>query len=261
MRMHEFGKLPVVYQGRVKPLDTLARNTLRLISDKETYDDERGSDRVERLPAIRWFLDVVSESPEAEEHPVYRIDDMNVLSTLGLERRKDHKYALAEFRDKIPELERQLAEARKLDPEDRSHYQRKLFKLEQRLRSVLLLQAAFGRIIPPVPTAEEREQNPQQASEREQTIVRIIQNLDRIEKQLTQMQPPLAIPKGGDDWETFSTAWNKGYVSQIGIPNSEEPPAATFMWDNMLNAWAKGETKNFQRLAGRVPTTTGRRDA
>lgn len=30
------GQLPVTYQGRVKPLDTLARNTLQIISDKET---------------------------------------------------------------------------------------------------------------------------------------------------------------------------------------------------------------------------------
>ncbi|HTI52013.1 MAG TPA: cytochrome c biogenesis protein CcsA, partial [Planctomycetaceae bacterium] len=31
------GKVPILYQGRAKPLDTLARNTLQIISDKETF--------------------------------------------------------------------------------------------------------------------------------------------------------------------------------------------------------------------------------
>ena len=35
----DFARLPVVYQGRAKPFDTLARNTLRVISNKETVDD------------------------------------------------------------------------------------------------------------------------------------------------------------------------------------------------------------------------------
>src|SRR5690606_2733869 len=33
MQLDEFGRLPVVYEGRVKPLDTVARNVLRTVSD------------------------------------------------------------------------------------------------------------------------------------------------------------------------------------------------------------------------------------
>ena len=35
--VHALGRLPVVYQGRVKPFDTLARNSLRVISGFDTY--------------------------------------------------------------------------------------------------------------------------------------------------------------------------------------------------------------------------------
>jgi ABC-type transport system involved in cytochrome c biogenesis permease subunit len=35
--LHAAGELPILYQGRAKPLDTLARNTLQIISDKETF--------------------------------------------------------------------------------------------------------------------------------------------------------------------------------------------------------------------------------
>ncbi len=35
--LYAAGKLPILYQGRPKPLDTLARNTLQIISNKETF--------------------------------------------------------------------------------------------------------------------------------------------------------------------------------------------------------------------------------
>ena len=55
-RINDFGVLPVVYQGRVKPLDTLARNSLVIISDRQTWRDADD----ERRPAIEWLLDVMA---------------------------------------------------------------------------------------------------------------------------------------------------------------------------------------------------------
>ena len=40
--LYAFGKLPVVMGGRVQPVDTLARNSLRLLSYRETYLDKSG---------------------------------------------------------------------------------------------------------------------------------------------------------------------------------------------------------------------------
>ena len=111
MRIQEFGELPVVFEGRVKPMDTLARNTLRVISNRETYEDEQGN----RRPAIQWLLDVIAGAPEARRHRVYRIDNLDVIETLGLQRRKGFRYAESEFAAKIPELERELREAREVD--------------------------------------------------------------------------------------------------------------------------------------------------
>ncbi len=39
MNLTEFGQLPVIFQGRAKPLDTLARNTLKVVSNKQSYAD------------------------------------------------------------------------------------------------------------------------------------------------------------------------------------------------------------------------------
>ncbi|MFP6648912.1 MAG: cytochrome c biogenesis protein ResB, partial [Pirellulaceae bacterium] len=48
---YNFGTLPIVFEGRVKPYDTLARNSLRVISDRETFVDSEG----QKQPAIRWL--------------------------------------------------------------------------------------------------------------------------------------------------------------------------------------------------------------
>ena len=40
--LYAFGKLPVVMGGRVQPVDTLARNSLRLLSFREQYLDKSG---------------------------------------------------------------------------------------------------------------------------------------------------------------------------------------------------------------------------
>ncbi len=42
MDLYVFGKLPVVMGGRVQPIDTLARNSLRLLSLREQYLDKSG---------------------------------------------------------------------------------------------------------------------------------------------------------------------------------------------------------------------------
>ena len=45
MQIYEFGKLPVAYQGRIKPYDTLARNSLQIISSRQEVGvlDEKGN--------------------------------------------------------------------------------------------------------------------------------------------------------------------------------------------------------------------------
>ena len=82
--MHAFGRLPVGFEGRVKPFDTLARNSLRVISGRNTFRDDNNTAQ----PAIRWLLDEVTNSDQAGHHRVFRIESLDVLATLGLQRRK-----------------------------------------------------------------------------------------------------------------------------------------------------------------------------
>lgn len=126
MNFEEFGKLPVVYQGRVKPFDTLARNSLVVVSDKQTYTDAAGH----RQPAIHWLLDVITGAPEAADHRVFRIHNLALLEALGLEEcQGSFRFALSEFQDKISMIREQAAHAAEKPAGERDAYERSVLTL------------------------------------------------------------------------------------------------------------------------------------
>ncbi len=105
-------RLPVVDGGRVKPLDTVARVYLRKISAREEFLGEDGR----MHPAIEWLMDAMaSPAPNggpAWKHKVIRIDNEQVQSLLGMERREHYRYSLEEIAPKIGLLQAAMDKAR-----------------------------------------------------------------------------------------------------------------------------------------------------
>jgi ABC-type transport system involved in cytochrome c biogenesis permease subunit len=134
MHFHEVGNLPVQEGGRVKPLDTFARNTLMAISGRQDFTDEDGKTQ----PAVKWVLDVmtsrISKSGVAERHKVVRIDNEEVLDLLGLKARSGFRYAVGEFADKIERLEKQAARSRNVPQGKRELFDVKVLEVAERLQ-------------------------------------------------------------------------------------------------------------------------------
>ncbi len=158
MQIGEFGRLPVVYQGRLKPLDTLARNSLMVISDRQTFRDENGTAQ----PAIRWLLDVMTDqlgNDAARRHKVFRIENDEVLNTLGLEPRSGLRYAVDEFVDKMGVIEEQATRAQQVEDGSRTLYQRKIVQLAQQIQLFINLSRwEDPHLIPPSSEASEEWQ-------------------------------------------------------------------------------------------------------
>ena len=109
------GHLPVVVDGRVKPLDTYARNMLRIISGSETFKleyQESGKTKTRTEPAIRWLMDLVARPAEAKHHKVIRIDNLEVLKALNLDARKGFRYSMAEIVEQPDEKDKPFRERR-----------------------------------------------------------------------------------------------------------------------------------------------------
>src|SRR5882762_10572882 len=67
--LSKFGKIPVLVGGRVKPLDTVGRESLLIIHGKQELrlDDGR------TLSAIEWLTDVLFDAPVADQYPVFLV--------------------------------------------------------------------------------------------------------------------------------------------------------------------------------------------
>lgn len=102
-----FGRLPVQDGGRVKPLDTVARNSLMGISDRSEVIHEDNTTE----PADKWLLDLMTGKGLQEK--VIRIDNDETLALLGLPQRPgSFRYSIEELRDKFREIGERADEAR-----------------------------------------------------------------------------------------------------------------------------------------------------
>jgi len=249
MNLYEFGKLPLVFEGRVKPFDTLARNSLKILSNYQTFKDEKG----DKQPAIRWLLDVMSGAERAENHRVFRIENLEVLETLGLKKREGFRYSVAELRPKSKEFHEQADKARKLDKEDLSVYQRKVLELDGRIRRFTLLQASFvATPFPPLPSEEKLRNNDPEAMAVAGEIQRLLERAMTAERVLNTMPAPLAVPNLDEekqtedpDWQPFTSAWTRDYV-QTALGRHQGNPAVQAL-GRIFTAYKAGDTDAFNQ--------------
>jgi len=147
MHIYEFSKLPVVSRGRVKPLDSLARNNLRIIAGRETFKDTEGN----KQPAIVWFIDSITRPEQAAKYPVFRIQSLEVLDMLGLARKPGYRYSLNQVlkEDNRQTIDRHVATARENRQAERplTYFQQKVLELSNKLGIYLSIQRMH--VIPP----------------------------------------------------------------------------------------------------------------
>ncbi len=126
--MEKFGRLPVLLNGRIKPLDTVARNSLLIIHGKQTLENEQGA-----LSPIDWLAEVLMKQDEADLRKIFVIRNPETLSALGWKPDAGKYFSFREFIPHLQEVQQQAALAEKVDPQLRSPFQRDIVKLFERL--------------------------------------------------------------------------------------------------------------------------------
>ena len=89
--IYGFGKLPVLLDGRIQPIDSTARNAMQVMRHKSTgrYARHNGG-AVETIPAIEWLLELAAKPAEARRRPVFRIDNEEIKDNLRLAKDEKH---------------------------------------------------------------------------------------------------------------------------------------------------------------------------
>ena len=238
-----FGSLPVAYQGRVKPFDTFARNTLRAISNSDEF--VIGKD--DKQPAIRFLLDLACQRPEAFDYQVFRIPSLQVQDKLGLTARKRFRYSYSEIANGIKQLKDEFEAIRKKKADELTQTERKLVQLFRRMERFHKVRDMF---LPP-PLSPLGDPNSREAAERFKEEWR---DVLRFIGQIEQAELPRPVPGELDTeanllteneifkktWQIYGTALSKAYCDRLF--NKEGNPAMHLL-ETMRVAYGSHDVK------------------
>ncbi len=156
----EFAKVPLVFNGRVQPMDSLARNSLIQIRGiTEVPLEGNGADgawgtweellpkgnelterkwyqfskRPKKLKPSEWLLELLCNPTKADERYVFVINHPDLRSLLklegGLEKSGLHFYRFNDIRDRLDDLRNEVQRAGRLDSSQRSPFDRAVLQL------------------------------------------------------------------------------------------------------------------------------------
>jgi ABC-type transport system involved in cytochrome c biogenesis permease subunit len=130
-----FGRLPVLEGGRVKPIDSVARNSLLMIRGQQSL---RHLGRT--IGADEWLLDTMLKPAEAADQPVFVINDPDVLALIGKRISSDRYFSMRDVGPYIDELQRQAQVASQVDAKQRTRFQGAVLNLFERMELYYRLQ-------------------------------------------------------------------------------------------------------------------------
>ncbi len=140
-----FGKIPVVANGRTKPLDSVARNTLLLLQGRQRVTTPEGA----KLTPNEWLLDVFFRPELADTYRHFEVVHPGVLDVLGLTPEDGDgkkRFAYTQLVGKLEEIDRQAELAAGVEAPVRTSYQRAVLNLRSHV--ILYQQLKHSAVVP-----------------------------------------------------------------------------------------------------------------
>ena len=126
INLDAFSRIPVLRGGRVKPIDSVARNTLLVLRNKRTALDENGT----KVQAVQWLADVLFAPEKADQMKTFLIDHDQVLGLIGKKLVSDGKYfSYQEIEPFVEEIEKSAQDAGKIEREYRNSFHQNIIEL------------------------------------------------------------------------------------------------------------------------------------
>ncbi len=241
--LNEFGRFPVLLNGRIKPLDTVARNSLVILYGKQSAELENGKS----FSAIEWLTELMTRPEEADNRKIFAIKNPEMLGALGFHEDEGKHYSFAQLVPHAEEIERQAELASKVDAQLRTTFQRDVAKLYERVTLYFRLKNSL----------EVADTDDFQA-ELEAYGKALDAGLPRM-KSAADSAPPDA---GSDAAQRFSFLAQSAYFFPIppGSPNGK-PEEWKKMGDSLLAATAATGIPKPARAYAAMATAYGRQDA
>jgi ABC-type transport system involved in cytochrome c biogenesis permease subunit len=216
----EFGKLPVLMDGRFQPFDSAARNSLLQIRARQTVVTEENG-RPQTLTAMEWLLEVMMKPEQADDRKIFRIDNNEVTELLKLPDNQKY-YSFNQIRPQADEIEKQANRIEPIDSSKRTVFESQLMKLfetmnlYQRLEVSLKppasddfaaeLDAYQKSIAPGIAAVNARDAGQKFNQDAFNTLVGFMGNYETVARFALPLTIPPADPSlPRDDWQNIGT--------------------------------------------------------
>ena len=139
--------MPVLHDGRLKPLDSLARAYLLMLNGKQ---------KVEGLSAMEWLTELLFDDSQAFQRRCFNISNPDVVNLMGLEWTPKHRFNFHEVSEGLRKNEKLLRELFNKDRKLMTLVQRKLFDVYSHHARYFELSRSFSLIKPNIEIRSDR---------------------------------------------------------------------------------------------------------
>jgi ABC-type transport system involved in cytochrome c biogenesis permease subunit len=236
--LRAFGRLPVLLNGRLKPLDTVARNSLLIIHGQQTL--ESGT---ETLSAIAWLTELMLNPQQADNRKVFIIRNPETLAALGWNGDAGKYFSFEQLFPHLESVENQAALANKVDAQVRSPFQRDIIKLYERL----VLYYQLKNTLQPDGTTDFKTEIDELVRDIHPNPVPINSGIssDALQRYAFLDQTGYFFPIPPEAPEAGMDSWSKMGTSLLSFVTTGKMPLAVKSYAAMASAYAAGDTVSF----------------
>ena len=265
MHTREFGRLPVLLNGRIQPLDSVARNSLLQIRSTgdvplEEIPSLQFWRHAKKLRSTDWLLEVFFKPGVANTRPIFLIHHPDILSELklgekGVEKSGLRYYTFNELDPVLDEIAMQASQANKVEAAQRTTYQKQILKLGsavmlfQQLKNSIqpsggdglaALLAEYKAVLPAGLVAFRAQRSGETVDDAAlKRFSAVVESLDVVASRALPLTVPPADPKTNrDGWQ------NVGLSLLASIRTGDVPPAVGF-YARMSAAYSKDDAAEF----------------
>jgi cytochrome c-type biogenesis protein CcsB len=263
----EFGRLPVLLNGRIQPFDSVARNSLLQIRSTgdlplELLPSWQFWRHPKKLKSTEWLLEVSFKPELANTRPVFLIHHPDLISELklgekGIEKSGLRYYTFQEIQPVLKEISEQGQKAGEVADAQRTPYQKQVLKLAnavflyQRLKNSIEPEGTHDfagmieefRAALPAGVAAFRAQQSGETADKA-ALARFARTAQPFDA-LANLAQPLIIPPSNP--ETNRNGWvNIGTGLLSAMQTEEIPPAAVF-YARIADAYGHNDAPEFNR--------------
>ncbi len=230
-----FSRMPVLVNGRVKPLDTVARTSLLMMQGRQrvTATDGRA------LAPAEWLLDMLYRPHAADHYPVFEVTHPDLLALLRLSAEDGvgkKRFSLRQFFGSLLELDRQAKLADAVEPAVRTPFQRAVVQLRNAVALYQRLQNSVAdatsvdfldrivRFEQVLPSALEAMRASATGGAHGSPDAQLLLEMSREFTTMEAFSYFRAVPpaEGGDPagWRTVGGAWNESFATGRADPGA-----------------------------------------